>query len=140
MSRTTISRSSVRAAESLLSGRIQEREYRGRTEMSRKIYNRLSLMAVSWLDESTLGHLLRHLARTRLRASGFAVRGELRRLVNPRRLGGVLQVSPGRTPKLYGASAAPLPGYVSSGLGIGIPLPAASESLIGKRLGLARPL
>src|SRR6266480_3796667 len=53
-SRTTISRSSVRAAESLLSGRIQEREYRGRTEMSRKIYNRLSLMAVSWLDESTL--------------------------------------------------------------------------------------
>src|SRR5207247_6330264 len=43
-----------RAAESLLSGRIQEREYRGRTEMSRKIYNRLSLMAVSWLDESTL--------------------------------------------------------------------------------------
>src|SRR5436309_6589518 len=54
MSRTTISRSSVRAAESLLSGRIQEREYRGRTEMSRKIYNRLSLMAVSWLDESTL--------------------------------------------------------------------------------------
>src|SRR5207249_11034561 len=84
--------------------------------------------------------LLRHLARTRLRASGFAVRGELRRLVNPRRLGGVLQVSPGRTPKLYGASAAPLPGYGSSGLGIGIPLPAASESLIGKRLGLARPL
>src|SRR5260370_10614762 len=53
-SSTTISRSSVRAAESLLSGRIQERGYRGRTEMSRKIYNRLSFMAVSWLDESTL--------------------------------------------------------------------------------------
>src|SRR2546429_8335546 len=37
---------------------------------------------------------------------------------------------------LYGASAAPLPGYGSSGLGVGIPLPAASESLIGKRFGL----
>src|SRR5207244_12848822 len=48
------SRSSVRAAESLLSGRIQVRRYRGRVEMSRKSYNRLSFMAVSWLDEFTL--------------------------------------------------------------------------------------
>jgi hypothetical protein len=28
--------------------------------MSRKIYNRLSFMAVSWLDESTLAALRRH--------------------------------------------------------------------------------
>src|SRR2546429_8303991 len=85
-------------------------------------------------------HLLRHLAGTRLRASGRAVGTRLCRLVNPRRLGGVLQVSPSGTPKLYCASAAPLPGYGRSGLGVGSPLPAASESLIGKGLGLAGPL
>ncbi len=41
---------------------------------------------------------------------------------------------------LYCASVAPLPGYGRSGLGVGSPLPAASESLIGKGLGLAGPL
>ena len=32
--------------------------------MSRKIYNRLSFMAVSWLDESTLGVGVNSLCRT----------------------------------------------------------------------------
>ena len=38
----------------MLSACIPVRGYRGGAEMSRRIYSPLSLIAVSWLDESTL--------------------------------------------------------------------------------------
>src|SRR6516165_9180210 len=86
------------------------------------------------------GNLLRHSFFFFKQKTAYDIGSGLRRLAHPRWMGGVLQVSAGRTSKLHLPSGSSLPRHGSGVLSGSSPLPPASESHLGKRLGLAGPL
>src|SRR5712691_6682083 len=86
------------------------------------------------------GHLLRDSTGARVCRGGCDSGNRVRGLVNPRRLGGVLQVSESGASKLCGALDPPLPGFGGSGDTVSGPVSVGRQATVGGRAGLAGPL
>src|SRR5664279_5420097 len=95
-------------------------------------------LAVGGSDRT--GHVLRDSTGARVCRGGGNSGSRVRGLVNPRRLGGVLQVSEGGASKLCGALDPPLPGYGGGGDTGGGPFSVGREATAGRRAGLAGSL